>query len=48
MLWSEASERLKSQANRARDVVELYLDSDDPKTELGAAKCVLQEHQALG
>ena len=28
-MWTEARERLKSLANRALDVVELHLDSDD-------------------
>src|SRR5512136_2795024 len=33
-LWSEARQRLKSLANRALDVVETQLDSDDPKASL--------------
>jgi transposase len=41
-LWSEARGRLKSLANRALDVVETQLDSDDPKAALAAAKYVLQ------
>lgn len=47
-LWSEANERMKSLANRALDVVELQLGSDDPKAALAAAKYVLQGTQLLG
>jgi hypothetical protein len=47
-LWREARERLKSLANRALDVVELHLDSDDPKAALAAAKYVLQGTRLLG
>jgi hypothetical protein len=46
--WSEACERMKSLANRALDVLELQLGSDDPKTSLAAAKYVLQGTQLLG
>ena len=48
VLWREARERLKSLANRALDVVELQLDSDDPKDALAAAKYVLQGTRLLG
>jgi transcriptional regulator with XRE-family HTH domain len=47
-LWSEARERLKALANRALDVVELQLGSDDPKIALAAAKHVLQGTRLLG
>ena len=47
-LWDEARERMKSLANRALDVVELQLGSDDPKSSLAAAKYVLQGTQLLG
>jgi hypothetical protein len=47
-LWKEAHERLRSLANRALDVVELQLGSDDPKASLAAAKYVLQGTQLLG
>jgi hypothetical protein len=47
-MWREARERLKSLANRALDVVVLHLDSDDPKSSLGAAKYVLQGTRLLG
>ncbi len=47
-LWSEARERLKSLANRALDVVEQQLNSDDPKAALAAAKYVLQGTRLLG
>ena len=47
-LWDEAQERMKSLANRALDVVELQLGSDDPKASLAAAKYVLQGTQLLG
>jgi hypothetical protein len=47
-MWGEARERLKSLANRALDVVELHLDSDDPKASLAAAKYVLQGTRLLG
>ena len=47
-MWGEARERLKSLANRALDVVELHLDSDDPKAALGAAKYILQGTRLLG
>jgi len=47
-MWQEARERLKSLANRALDVVELQLDSDDPKAALAAAKYVLQGTRLLG
>ena len=47
-MWREARERLKSLANRALDVVELHLDSDDPKASLAAAKYVLQGTRLLG
>jgi hypothetical protein len=46
--WSEARERLKSLANRALDVVEQQLNSDDPKAALAAAKYVLQGTRLLG
>ena len=47
-MWTEARERLKSLANHALDVVELHLDSDDPKASLAAAKCILQGTRLLG
>jgi hypothetical protein len=47
-LWREARERLKSLANHALDVVELHLDSDDPKASLAAAKYILQGTRLLG
>jgi hypothetical protein len=47
-LWIEARERLKSLANRALDVVEQQLNSDDPKAALAAAKYVLQGTRLLG
>jgi hypothetical protein len=47
-MWQEARERLKSLANRALDVVELHLDSDDPKASLAAAKYILQGTRLLG
>ena len=47
-LWSEARERLKSLANRALDVVETHLDSDDSKAALAAAKYVLQGTKLSG
>ena len=47
-LWAEARERLKSLANHALDVVEVHLDSDDPKAALGAAKYILQGTRLLG
>ena len=47
-MWQEARERLKSLANRALDVVELHLGSDDPKAALGAAKYILQGTRLLG
>ncbi|MDD5703436.1 MAG: helix-turn-helix domain containing protein [Dehalococcoidales bacterium] len=47
-MWQEARERLKSLANRALDVVELQLDSGDPKAALGAAKYILQGTRLLG
>jgi hypothetical protein len=47
-LWDEAQERMKSLANRALDVVELQLGSDDPKAALAAAKYVLQGTKLLG
>lgn len=47
-LWAEARERLKSLANHALDVVELHLDSDDPKASLAAAKYILQGVRLLG
>jgi transposase len=47
-MWKEARERLKSLANRALDVVELQLDSDDPKATLAAAKYILQGTRLLG
>ena len=47
-MWREARERMKSLANRALDVVELHLDSDDPKAALAAAKYVLQGTRLLG
>lgn len=47
-LWSEARERLKSLANRALDVVEQQLNSDDPKAALVAAKYILQGTRLLG
>jgi hypothetical protein len=39
---------MKSLANRALDVVELQLDSGDPKSALAAARYVLQGTQLLG
>jgi Homeodomain-like domain len=47
-LWWEAHQRLKSLANRALDVVELQLDSGDPKAALAAAKYILQGTRLLG
>lgn len=47
-LWREARERLKSLANRALDVVELQLDSGDPKAALSASKYILQGTRLLG
>lgn len=47
-LWDEARERLKALANRAMDVVEQQLDSDDPKIALAAAKHILQGTRLLG
>jgi|SRR5271157_914120 len=47
-LWNEACARMKSLANRALDVLELQLNSGDPKTSLAAAKYVLQGTQLLG
>jgi hypothetical protein len=47
-LWSEAKARMKSLANRALDVVELQLGSEDPKAALAAARYVLQGTQLLG
>ena len=47
-MWWEARERLKSLANRALDVVELHLNSGDPKASLAAAKYVLQGTRLLG
>ena len=47
-MWQEARERLKSLANLALDVVELHLDSDDPKASLAAAKYILQGTRLLG
>ena len=47
-LWAEARERLKSLANHALDVVEVHLDSDDPKASLAAAKYILQGTRLLG
>jgi hypothetical protein len=47
-MWEEARERLKSLANRALDVVELQLGSDDPKASLAAAKYILQGTRLLG
>jgi hypothetical protein len=47
-MWREARERLKSLANRALDVMELQLDSGDPKAALPAAKCILQGTRLLG
>jgi hypothetical protein len=47
-LWDEAQERMKSLANRALDVVELQLDSGDPKAALAAAKYILQGTRLLG
>jgi hypothetical protein len=47
-LWREAHQRLKSLANRALDVVELQLDSDDSKASLAAAKYILQGTRLLG
>jgi lambda repressor-like predicted transcriptional regulator len=47
-MWTEARERLKSLANRALDVVEVHLDSDDPKASLAAAKYILQGTRLLG
>jgi hypothetical protein len=41
-------ERLKSLANRALDVVEQQLNSNDPKAALAAAKYVLQGTRLLG
>jgi hypothetical protein len=47
-MWEEARDRLKSLANRALDVVELQLDSGDPKASLAAAKYILQGTRLLG
>jgi hypothetical protein len=47
-MWREARERLKSLANRALDVVELQIGSDDPKAALAAAKYILQGTRLLG
>lgn len=47
-LWSEARERLKSLANRALDVLESQLSSNDSKASLAAAKYVLQGTSLLG
>ena len=47
-IWQEARDRLKSLANRALDVVELQLDSGDPKAALAAAKYILQGTRLLG
>ena len=47
-LWWEAHQRLKSLANRALDVVELQLDSGDPKAALAAARFILQGTRLLG
>ena len=47
-MWQEAHQRLKSLANRALDVVELQLDSGDPKASLAAAKYILQGTRLLG
>ena len=47
-MWWEARERLKSLANRALDIVELQLDSGDPKASLAAAKYILQGTRLLG
>ena len=47
-LWWDARERLKSLANRALDVVEVQLDSGDPKASLAAAKYILQGTRLLG
>jgi len=47
-LWREAHQRLKSLANRALDVVELQLDSGDPKAALVASKYILQGTRLLG
>ena len=47
-LWREARERLKSLANRALDVLELQLDSGDPKAALAASKYILQGTRLLG
>ena len=47
-LWREAHQRLQSLVNRALDVVELQLDSGDPKAALTAAKYILQGTRLLG
>jgi hypothetical protein len=47
-LWREAHQRLKSLANRALDVVEMQLDSDDPKAALAASRYILQGTRLLG
>jgi hypothetical protein len=47
-MWREARERLKSLTNRALDVVEVQLDSSDPKVSLVAAKYILQGTRLLG
>jgi hypothetical protein len=47
-MWNEARDRLKILANRALDVVELQLDSGDPKASLAAAKYILQGTRLLG
>lgn len=47
-LWREAHQRLKSLANRALDVVEVHLDSGDPKASLAAARYILQGTRLLG
>jgi hypothetical protein len=47
-LWSEARERMKTLANRAIDVLELQLGSDDPKISLAAGRYILQGTRLLG
>jgi hypothetical protein len=47
-MWNEARGRMRSLANRALDVLEMQLGSDDSKASLAAAKYVLQGTQLLG
>ena len=47
-MWNETCGRMRHLAKRALDVLELQLDSDDPKASLAAAKYVLQGNHLLG